>query len=130
MNRIIAGCCVALVPLAVRVFGQNSTPVLTPGHGAGAPPAYAFDIPKVDIALLLKDHPGGDKQIRGVDMGKYNICIGVIYRGPTNDKPGDPIPVLYHDYTAETYIITSGSDILTTGGVIENKNPARAFQMS
>ena len=46
MNRIIAGCCVALVPLAVSVFGQNGTPVLIPGHGAGAPPAYAFDIPK------------------------------------------------------------------------------------
>jgi hypothetical protein len=29
--------------------------------------------------------------------------------------------VLYHDYTAETYIIMSGSGILTTGGVIENK---------
>ena len=123
MNRIIAGCCVALVPLAVSVFGQNSTPVLTPGQGAGAPPAYAFDIPKADIDLLRKDHPGGDKQIRVVDMGKYNMGIGVIYRGPTNDKPGDPIPVLYHDYTAETYIITSGSGILTTGGVIENKKP-------
>jgi hypothetical protein len=105
-----------LVPLAVSVFGQNNTPVLPPGHGAGAPPAYAFDIPKADIDLLLKDHPGGDMQIRVVDMGQYNIGIRVIYRGPTNDKPGDPIPVLYHDYTAETYIIASGSGILTTGG--------------
>ena len=49
MNRIIAGGCLALVRLALSVFGQNSTPVLTPGHGAGAPPAYAFDIPKADI---------------------------------------------------------------------------------
>jgi mannose-6-phosphate isomerase-like protein (cupin superfamily) len=56
-------------------------------------------------------------------MGEYNMGIGVIYRGPTNDKPGDPVPVLYHDSTAETYIITSGSGILTTGGVIENKKP-------
>ena len=78
MNRIIAGCCVALVPLAVGVFGQNSTPVLTPGHGAGAPPAYAFDIPKADMDLRLKDHPGGDEQIRVVDRGKYNMGIGVI----------------------------------------------------
>jgi hypothetical protein len=51
-------------------------------------------------------------------MGRYNMGVGVIYRyrGPTKDRPGDPIPVLYHDYTAETYIITSGSGILTTGG--------------
>ena len=54
-------------------------------------------------------------------MGKYNLGVGVIHRGPTNDKPGDPIPMIYHDYTAETYIITSGSGILTTGGTILNK---------
>ena len=85
--------------------------------------AHRRPMPSTSRKPLLKDHPGGDKQIRVVDMGKYNMGIGVLYRGPTNDKPGDPIPVLHHDYTAETYIITSGSGILTTGGVIENKKP-------
>ena len=85
--------------------------------------AHPRPMPSTSRKPLLKDHPGGDKQIRVVDMGKYNMGIGVLYRGPTNDKPGDPIPVLHHDYTAETYIITSGSGILTTGGVIENKKP-------
>src|SRR5438270_8317750 len=113
MKRIFGGAVIALFTL-VSVFGQTNASILTPGQGAGAPPAYAFDIPKADIDLLLKDHPGGDKQIRVVDMGKYNMGVGIIYRGPTNDKPGDPTPVLYHDYTAETYIITSGSGILTT----------------
>jgi mannose-6-phosphate isomerase-like protein (cupin superfamily) len=115
-----AGLAAALV-LAASAFSQNGASILTPGQGAGAPPAYAFDITKADIDLLLKDHPGGDKQIRVVDMGKYNMGVGVIYRGPTNDKAGDPIHVLYHDYTAETYIIISGSGILTTGGVIDQK---------
>src|SRR5260221_3916668 len=54
-------------------------------------------------------------------MGKYNLGVGIVHRGPTNEKPGDPIPVIYHDYTPETYIIVSGSGVLTTGGVIENK---------
>jgi mannose-6-phosphate isomerase-like protein (cupin superfamily) len=126
MKKIIPGGFAALFTLAASVLAQNGAPVLAPGHGDGAPPAYAFDIPKADIDLLLKDHPGGDKQIRVVDMGKYNMGIGVIHRGPTNDKPGDPIHVLYHDYTAETYIITSGSGILTTGGVIENRKPGSA----
>jgi mannose-6-phosphate isomerase-like protein (cupin superfamily) len=121
MNRIIAGGLAAALTLIPSVFGQNSANVQSPGQGSGAPPAYAFDITKADVDLLLKDHPGGDKQIRVVDMGKYNMGVGVIYRGPTNDKAGDPIHVLYHDYTAETYIITSGSGILTTGGVIEKK---------
>src|SRR5690242_19756203 len=115
MNRNTLGGFAALLTLAASVFGQNAAAVLTPGQGSGAPPAYAFDIPKADIDYLLKNNPGGDKQIRVVDMGKYNMGIGVIHRGPTNDKPGDPIHVLYHDYTAETYIIISGSGILTTG---------------
>jgi mannose-6-phosphate isomerase-like protein (cupin superfamily) len=126
MKRIILGGAAALLALTAGAFAQSQNgpdgaPILKPGQGAGAPPAYAFDIPKSDIDLLLKDHPGGDKQIRVVDMGKYNMGVGIIHRGPTNDKPGDPIPVLYHDYTAETYIIVSGGGVLTTGGVIDNK---------
>jgi hypothetical protein len=31
------------------------------------------------------------------------------------------VPVLWHDYTPEIYYITSGSGILTTGGVILNQ---------
>jgi quercetin dioxygenase-like cupin family protein len=90
---------------------------------AGAPPTIAFDITKADLDLVLKNAPPSppDRQLRVVDMGKYNLGVGVIHRGPTNDKPGDPIAMIYHDYTAETYIITSGSGILTTGGIINNK---------
>ncbi len=125
MTRMILGGVAALT-MIVSAFAQTAPQVdgaqiLKPGQGGGAAPAYAFDIPKSDVDFLLKDHPGGDKQIRVVDMGKYNMGVGIIHRGPTNDKPGDPISVLYHDYTAETYIIVSGSGILTTGGVIDNK---------
>jgi hypothetical protein len=87
----------------------------------GEAPTVAFDITKADLDYVRQNAPAGDRQLRVVDMGKYNMGVGLIYRGPTNDKPGDPISVLYHDYTPETYIITSGSGILTTGGVIENK---------
>ena len=118
MNKIILSLA-ALLALAAA-FGQNAVPPV-PGQ-PGAPPAYAFDITKSDIDLALKS-PGVDRQLRVVDMGKYNLGVGIIQRGPTNDKPGDPIPMIYHDYTAETYIITSGSGVLTTGGVIENKKP-------
>ncbi|HLH00422.1 MAG TPA: hypothetical protein VKX49_29220 [Bryobacteraceae bacterium] len=121
MNRIVTGGFAAVLMLAATAFGQNGPVVQMPGGPDNAPPAYAFDIPKSDIDLLLKDHPGGDKQIRVVNMGKYNMGVGIIHRGPTNDKPGDPIHVLYHDYTAETYIIVSGGGILTTGGAIDQK---------
>ena len=65
---------------------------------AGDAPNYAFDITKAEIDYVLKNAPASpvDRQLRVVDMGKYNLDIGIIHRGPTNDKPGDPIPVIYH----------------------------------
>jgi oxalate decarboxylase/phosphoglucose isomerase-like protein (cupin superfamily) len=94
---------------------------------AGAAPYYAFDISKADIDYVLKNAPPSppDRQLRVVDMGKYNLGVGIIHRGPTNDKPGDPVPVLWHDYTPEIYYIVSGSGTLTTGGVILNQRPGR-----
>ena len=97
--------------------------VFQPAPAVNGPiPTVAFDITKADIDFVLKNAPANppDRQLRVVDMGKYNLGVGIIHRGPTNDKPGAPISVIYHDYTPEVYIITSGSGVLTTGGVIEN----------
>src|SRR6266853_467770 len=89
----------------------------------GEAPTIAFDITKADIEYVLKNSPSTpwDRQLRVVDMGKYNLGVGIIDRGPTNDRLGDPIQVTSHDYTPETYIILSGSGVLTTGGAIENR---------
>ena len=42
-------------------------------------------------------------------MGNTTSASAIIHRGPTNDKPGDPISVIYHDFTPEVYMITSGT---------------------
>jgi len=123
MKNIVIGAVVALLTVGVWravTFAQ-----------AGAPPNIAFDIPKTDIDLVLKNAPPSppDRQLRVVDMGKYNLGVGIIHRGPTNDKPGDPISMIYHDYTAETYIITSGSGLLTTGGTITNKKASASVNV-
>src|SRR5262249_38730046 len=113
--------CLVAVLLAASVSAQ--TPPSPAPAGPGNAPTIAFDITKADIDFVLKNAPPNppDRQLRLVDMGKYNLGVGIIHRGPTNDKAGDPIPVIYHDYTPEVYIITSGTGVLTTGGVIENK---------
>jgi hypothetical protein len=115
MKKLVAG----VLSMLVMCVGWQAVAV----SQAGAPPNIAFDITKTDIDLVLKNAPPSppDRQLRVVDMGKYNLGVGIIHRGPTNDKPGDPIAMIYHDFTAETYIITSGSGILTTGGTIVNK---------
>jgi len=114
MMKFVAGVLLGLVTALAFpvVFAQN-----------GEAPTVAFDITKADIDYVLKNAVPNppDRQLRVVDMGKYNLGVGIIHRGPTNDKPGDPIPVLYHDYTPEVYIITSGTGVLTTGGVIDNR---------
>lgn len=116
MRNFVAGVLFTLLTFSVfsfpSVFAQN-----------GEAPTIAFDITKSDIDYVLKNAPPNppDRQLRIVDMGKYNLGVGIIHRGPSNDKPGDPISVLYHDYTPEVYIITSGSGVLTTGGVIDNR---------
>jgi hypothetical protein len=123
MKRMIPGVLFAL--LTVPVWQADAV------AQAGAPPNIAFDISKTDIDLVLKNAPPSppDRQLRVVDMGKYNLGVGIIHRGPTNDKPGDPISMIYHDYTAETYIITSGSGVLTTGGTIVNKKASASVNV-
>src|ERR1700722_4574920 len=99
MNRMVFGVF-AMSLTACPAMMQAQSP---------APPVVAFDILKADIDLLLKNSPPAiDQQIRVVDMGEYNLGVGIIHRGPTNDKAGDPITGPYHDFTAETYIILSG----------------------
>jgi len=102
---------------------RTPTPFVPAPAQNGPTPTIAFDITKADIDFVLKNAPASppDRQLRVVDMGKYNLGVGVIHRGPTNDKPGDPISMIYHDFTPEVYIITSGTGVLTTGGVIENR---------
>jgi quercetin dioxygenase-like cupin family protein len=119
MKRVAAAILFVLLTFPV----WQSSPLAQNGEA----PTVAFDITKADIDYVLKNAPPSppDRQLRIVDMGKYNMGVGIVHRGPSNDKPGDPIPVLYHDYTPETYIITSGSGILTTGGVIDNKRASQ-----
>jgi len=113
MPKMIFGIALLLLLSPLVAFPQS-----------GTPPNIAFDITKADVDTLLKNAPPAvDQQLRVVDMGKYNLAVGIIHRGPTNDKPGDAITGPYHDQTAETYIILSGSGVLTTGGTIMDKKP-------
>ena len=125
LAAVIAIAAVSAYGAATGAQAPAPSPVPPPAAKIqpGDAPGYAFDITKLEIDNVLKNAPPSppDRQLRVVDMGKYNLGVGIIHRGPTNDKPGDPIPVIYHDFTPEVYIITSGTGVLTTGGVIENK---------
>lgn len=93
-----------------------------------------------------------DNTIRVIDMGNYQLGVAVIHRGAMggggaarggnaarSGAPPKPQPAcgeprtgaagpngLYHDDTAETYVVISGSATLMTGGMIVNgrRSPA------
>ena len=118
-----------LFGVLVGVFASTAWQAVTFTQSP-APPNIAFDITKADVETLLRNAPPAvDQQLRVVDVGKYNIAVGIIHRGPTNDKPGDAIRGPYHDDSAEVYIIQSGSGILTTGGTMTDVRPSPNYNL-
>ncbi len=59
-----------------------------------------------------------------VDLGKYNVAVGVLHRGAT--KPGAPVGAILHSQVTEVYYIVSGGGTLVTGGSIANPRPLPA----
>ena len=115
MNRIAFGVIGALLTLSAAVtFTQG-----------GQPPALATDITAADVQTVLADPKGGgDRQMKVVDMGKYNVSVGVLHRGKTN--PGAPVGAINHTQVTEVYYVISGSGTLVTGGTVENVRPLPA----
>ena len=85
-------------------------------------------ITKADIETVLKhvgtEGAGADRQIKVVDLGKYNVAVGVLRRGPS--KAGAPVSAISHDYVTEVYYVISGGGTLVTGGTVLNPTPLPA----
>ncbi|MBZ5604454.1 MAG: hypothetical protein LAO79_19295 [Acidobacteriia bacterium] len=89
------------------------------------PPKNAVYIMDEDVKTVLKGAPPAvDQQLKVVDMGKYNLAVGIIHRGPTRE--GAPASGIAHAQETETYIIVSGGGTLITGGKILNGREAPA----
>jgi mannose-6-phosphate isomerase-like protein (cupin superfamily) len=83
------------------------------------PPTSATDVTNADIrAVIAKAPPDGilDQQIRVVDMGKYNVAVGVLHRSAKPAQQG----AIDHAQVTEVYYILEGSGTFVTGGTITN----------
>jgi len=88
------------------------------------PPNHAIDITAAQIQTVLKNAPPAvDQQLRVVDMGSYNLAVGIVHREPTKNN-GGPVRGIAHAKTTETYYIVSGGGTLVTGGTIVNGRPS------
>jgi hypothetical protein len=140
MKKAVLGLAVILTGSVAHVVGQTKEP-----------PKVAIDISAAEIQQII-DHPptrSVDQQIKVVDIGEYNLAVGVIHRpapqpnaagagrgrqgggpppnvvkcGPATAPAGaklSPPGLISHDSELETYQIISGSGVLVTGGTIFN----------
>ena len=84
----------------------------------------AVDVTNADVQATLKNAPSGgvmDQQIRVVDVGKYNIAIGVLHRAAKAKQTA-----IEHAQVTEVYHIIEGSGTFVTGGEMVDSTPSPA----
>src|SRR5919106_2269465 len=69
-TMMIGAACLVLFAIASTVLAQSA---------ASKPATY---ITKEEIDIVNKQ-PGGDRQIKVVDIGHENFAVGIVHRGPT-----------------------------------------------
>ena len=124
---------IAFIPVAAIVQSGPSKP--------------ATYITKEEVDIVNKQ-PGGDRQIKVVDIGSENFAVGIVHRGktgspaaggggggaarattpapePCGERAATPPPAgtpngLTHDQQTEGYYIVSGGGTMVTGGHLVN----------
>jgi mannose-6-phosphate isomerase-like protein (cupin superfamily) len=91
---------------------------------ARTPPSAAVDVTAADLRAVIKQAPADgvmDQQIRVVDMGKYNVAVGVLHRAAKSRQTS-----ISHEQVTEVYYIIDGSGTFVTGGTMTQPTPAPA----
>jgi mannose-6-phosphate isomerase-like protein (cupin superfamily) len=83
----------------------------------GVTPGSATDISSAQILTVLK-MAQTDQQLKVVDLGKYNVGVGVLHRGAIQTAGGG-VNGLSHNQVTEVYYILSGGGTLVTGGAMD-----------
>lgn len=137
-NTVLSFAAVMAISAAVS-FAQSPPETVDITHA---------QIEAVQKAGAARTPPAVDQTLRVVDMGNYQLSVGVIHRGPTvrpanagrgaagrgrgTPPPAEPCGLaeapagaelssagmIAHDKTVETYVVISGSGTLVTGGQI------------
>ena len=90
----------------------------------GAPPTTATDITRAEsMRVLASMDPNGvaDQQIRVVDIGKYNVAVGILHRSGKAKQTA-----ISHSQVTEIYYVIDGAGTFVTGGTIGNAAAAPA----
>jgi mannose-6-phosphate isomerase-like protein (cupin superfamily) len=115
MRKAVPSVLAALLVVSQAVTSSQSS----------APPRSATDVTNADVRATIKLAPPDgilDQQIRVVDMGKYNIAVGVLHRSAKPARQG----AIGHAQVTEVYHIIEGSGTFVTGGTIADARPVAA----
>lgn len=74
-----------------------------------------------EIAKVVSAPGGGDREVKIVDMGKYNLGVAVLRRGAV--KPGSTVGAINHTKVTEVYYVVSGEGTLVMGGEVRDPKP-------
>ena len=110
----------ASLGVLVIVFASSVAPALAQ---SGKPPDSTI-VSAAEIEKVVSSPGGGDREIKILDLGKFNIGIAVLRRGAT--KPGAPLNAINHTKVTEVYYVVSGSGTLITGGEVKDIKPIAA----
>lgn len=101
---------VAVAPLTV----QNGVNPTDPQPTCNMCPGDYVPVSEIE-AYTAKAMAEGltDQQIRDIDIGRGNVAVGVVYRGPLPEPR--PNSVAEHDLVSEIYHVISGSATLVLG---------------
>ena len=116
MRKLILGALGFLL-----VSGASSSVILSQG---GKAPTMVTYVTAEDIEAVVKAPGGGDRMIKHLDMGGYNVGVAVLRRGAT--KGGGALTGINHTKVAEVYYVVSGSGTLITGTDVTDIRPLAA----
>ena len=91
------------------------------------PRGTATDITAGAIDSTVKSTTGravSDQAVRMVDIGTYQVGVGVVHRSPTG-----PQGAIEHSRITEVYHMMEGAGVLVTGGTIVDGKPSPADGM-
>ena len=111
--------------LFVASQAATSSQSSAPRSSAVRTPQSASDVTLADIRATIKQAPADgilDQQIRVVDMGQYNVAVGVLHRSAKPARQG----AIDHAQVTEVYHIIEGSGTFVTGGTITDARPIAA----
>jgi mannose-6-phosphate isomerase-like protein (cupin superfamily) len=98
------------------VCGLLLTIAQKPTLSQGPAPKTAIDVTNAEILTVLK-MAQTDQQLKVVDIGKYNVGVGILHRGAMKSGAVG-VSGLSHNQVTEVYYVISGGGTLVTGGAM------------